>query len=252
VTLLDDVGGPPPLPGGVLKDRSLVARGPDIDSMMRMAVERGPEGVAVLRELVTLHREQQQYNAALEFNEALSRFQDECPPVPRSSVAGFATRGGSRVEYKYAGLEEILTTTRETLRRNGFSLAFDTSVDGSLMRVTGILRHVNGHSESSSFAVPTASANPGMSEQQKFAGALTFAKRSVIISLLGLIVSDPTDEEDAHAITESQAANLSALIDETGTDLGRFLKWANAESVDQIRASRYEDAVRFLERKRKA
>lgn len=229
----------------------LAPRGPDIDAMMKMAVERGAEGVAVLRELVTLHREQQQYNAALEFNEALSRFQDECPQVPRSSVAGFKTRGGSDVTYKYAGLEEILTTTRETLRRNGFSLGFDTAVAGPLMTVTGILRHVNGHSERSSFSVPTASANPGMSEQQKFGGALTFAKRAVIISLLGLIVSDPVDEEDAQTITEEQAANLAALIDETATNMEKFLKWANADNVSSIRASRYDDAVRFLERKRK-
>ena len=223
---------------------------PDVPAMMEKAIAMGPEGVAALRELVTLHREQQQYNARLEFFEALSRFQEECPPIPRSSETKFTTRGGSEVHYKYAGLEEILTTTREPLRREGFSLTFDAATQGPLMNVTGTLRHVNGHSEQSSFPVPTASANPGMSEQQKFSGALTFAKRSVIISLLGLIVTDPTDEADAHVISDEQVANLRALIEETDTNEQRFLKWANAESIPEIRASRYEDAVRFLERKR--
>lgn len=231
---------------------SAIAKPPDVAGMMEKALAMGPEGVSALRELVTLHREQQEYNARLEFAEALSRFQEECPPIPRSSVAGFKTRSGQEVAYKYAGLEEILTTTREALRRHGFSLGFDTTVVGPLMQVTGILRHVNGHAERSSFSVPTSSANPGMSDQQKYAGALTFAKRSVIISLLGLIVSDPDTEsqEDAATLTDDQAANLEALVDETGTDRNKFLQWANAPTFAQIRASRYVDAVAYLERKR--
>lgn len=51
-------------------------------------------------------------------------------------------------------------------------------------------------------------------------------------------------------ITDEQAANLEALITEVKADKAKFLKWMQAESVEDIRARDYDEAVKALEAKR--
>jgi hypothetical protein len=53
-------------------------------------------------------------------------------------------------------------------------------------------------------------------------------------------------------ITEEQAAALSALIAETGSDEGKFLAYFGAESVAALPSARYESAVKMLDAKMKA
>lgn len=52
-------------------------------------------------------------------------------------------------------------------------------------------------------------------------------------------------------LTEEQAANIEALIAEVNADRPRFLKFMQADSVEEIRARDYDEAVKALEAKRK-
>jgi hypothetical protein len=52
-------------------------------------------------------------------------------------------------------------------------------------------------------------------------------------------------------VTEEQAANIEALIEEVKADKPKFLKWMQADAVENIRARDYEEAVKALEAKRK-
>ena len=52
-------------------------------------------------------------------------------------------------------------------------------------------------------------------------------------------------------ITEQQAADLSALIDEVNADKDAFLKWAGCESLEQFPAVKLGDATRMLRSKQK-
>ena len=58
--------------------------------------------------------------------------------------------------------------------------------------------------------------------------------------------------EAAKPITEKQAADILALIEDVGADKARYLKAMGFTSVDAIPAIKYHDAVAALERKRKA
>jgi hypothetical protein len=51
-------------------------------------------------------------------------------------------------------------------------------------------------------------------------------------------------------ITEKQAADLKALIEEVGETEDRFIKWARIQSLGKLPASAYSNAVKKLEAKR--
>jgi ERF superfamily protein len=233
-------------------ETALTVPGLDMQSLFALVIEKAPDKAEALERLVALYDQQQRRNAELEFAKALAAFQDTCPPIPRTSTAKIATRTGAGFEYRYADFEQIIETIRPHLRENGLSFTFDSKVDGAMLVCTGVLRHVNGHSIASSFTLPTASQS-AMSEQQKVGAALTFAKRQVLASLLGLALTDPDPdhETDKTPISNEQLANLNALIGEVKADVARFLAYLRVDNLAALPASRYGEAIAALEAKRK-
>jgi hypothetical protein len=150
-------------------------------------------------------------------------------------------------------MEEIVGTVRPHLALHGFSFSFDSKTDGKMLTCTVTLRHANGHRETSSFTLPTESAS-GASEQQKAGGALTYAKRQCLISILGLSLTDPepTPAVVQKSVTEDQVATLDALMSEVNVTAEAFCKRFSVESVSALPGSRYVEAVRSLESRRKA
>src|SRR5690606_18062525 len=109
-------------------------------------------------------------------------------------------------------------------------------------------RHVDGHEERASFPVPVDSG-ARMSAAQANGAALTYGRRQSLIAVLGLTTAE--DDADgaesvgsAEAITESQAADLDALIEEVGADRQKLLAWAGVETLADLPADRYAQAVR--------
>jgi hypothetical protein len=135
---------------------------------------------------------------------------------------------------------------------NGLSFSWDSKTTDKMIMCICTLTHVNGHKETASFECPTDS-KAGMSEQQKVASALTFARRQSLVQVLGLTVTDPDEdggEADYERISAGQVADIEALISEVGADDKRFLKFMKVECLEDILASHYSMAVKALERKR--
>lgn len=222
--------------------------------MFQQALALGEAGVGALERLTELHERMSRRRAELEFALALSEFQSACPSIQKSSTAKVTPRSGAGgYEFKYADLEEIITTVRPHLSERGFSFTFDSEASGQMLKCTCILRHSHGHSQSSSFTLPTENAS-GASAQQKFGGALTYAKRMCLVSVLGLALTDPDPEQRAKdaapKITDEQSANLDALLDETKADRSRFFSRFNIVAVAELPVALYAEAVRLLELKR--
>lgn len=202
--------------------------------------------VEMLERLQALHERVSDRAAAMEFARDLASFQEECPPIKKRSTANVLTKGGSRYSYKYAELDEIERTIRPHLAKRGLSYTWDSEFRERMLHVTCILRHVNGHSVSARFSAPVESP-AGMSEQQKVASALTYGRRQSLVQVLGLTQTDPdTDGANAEPITQEQADDLQALIEEVGANMTRFLKWAKLERIEDLPARDYESAVNAI------
>lgn len=222
-------------------------------ALMTRAIEKGIPA-ETMESLQRMYHAEQDRAAALEFAQALRRFQDECPPIPRTTHVKYVTKSGVTVDYRSADFEQIMETTRGPLHFNGFSVSFDMKADvNGLVTATVTLRHVNGHAVQSSATIPSASNNPGMSEQQKWGSANTFAKRTTLTSVLGLSLTDPEDEAtDPSPITEEQAATLEALLEKAKADKARFLIHFGIKGLSDLRQTQYGEATRMLERKRRS
>lgn len=219
-----------------------------ITELLHLAVEKGTP-VEQLKELVALHERLTDRQAAIEFAQAMAAFQKECPPIKKSSDAKIATKGGGSYSYTYAELDEIARTVNPILAKNGLSYSWDCKVEKDTLTCVCTVRHINGHSTSSTFALPVD--NPSaMSAQQKVGAAMTFAQRRSLSAVLGLTTTD--DDPDAAAqvdpkpIDDDQFTFITDLLAETSANEVRFLKYLGVASVKAIPASRYKEAVAAL------
>jgi len=221
----------------------------EITKLLQLAVERDLP-VEKMERLIALHERISDRHAAMEFGRAMAEFQEHCPPIPRTSQANIVTKSGVKFSYKYAELDEIARTIGPFLHAKGLSYTWDSTVSGGILTCTCTLRHVNGHKVTALFSAPTSS-DAGMSESQKVASALTFARRQSLTQVLGLTCCDPDDDGAARGapeatITEEQSRTILDLLIEVNRTPEKFARIYGVEKVSEIPASMFEAAVNVL------
>lgn len=223
-----------------------------VPDLLRLAVERGTP-VAELKELVALHEQMRQAEAARSFATAMAAFQHECPSIKKSSKAEITTSKGGKYSYTYAELDEIARTINPILAKHGLSYSWDSDIAKDSILCICTIRHADGHSISAKLTIPVENASAA-TPQQKVGGALTYAQRRTLSAALGLTTTDEdTDGGGAAAdptpISEDQVLVLTDLLAESKASPERFLKWIGAASVAAICAVDYDRAVAALRRK---
>jgi len=223
----------------------------DITQLLAVAVEKQVP-VETMERLVALHERMSDRAAAQEFAASLAAFQSECPSISRSSTANITTKSGARFSYQYADLNEIVKSIRPLLHARGLSYSWDSTTASGILTCICKLRHVNGHIEEASFTAPTESS-AGMSEQQKCAAALTFARRQSLVQVLGLTTCDPDTDAalgSPEPITSVQVLKLLDLIKESEADMARFLKFAKVKKLEEVMQRDYAGLVSALAAKK--
>ena len=155
-----------------------------IGSLLSLAIEKGLS-VEGLEKLVALHERVMDRSAAQEFAQAMAQFQEECPPIRKTTTATITTKSGGQYQYTYAELDEIARTVRPHLHKHGLSYSWDSACDDKMVSATCVVQHVNGHSRRAGFSAPVDTLAQ-MSGAQKYASALSFAKRQTLIQVLGV------------------------------------------------------------------
>ena len=131
---------------------------PDMGELMRLAVERGTDGVAALERLVALQERAEQRQAERDFAQAIADFQS------RLRVVGYNAAGAHGA--RYATLDHIMEQVGPTLAACGLSVTWDSDDTGERLRVTCTVHHVGGHHRDASFAVPRETAGKRMNVSQ--------------------------------------------------------------------------------------
>lgn len=234
----------------------VVTQEPSVLQLMEFAikqvgVENGAQTVEIMERLVGLKERMEDRQAAADFISAMSEFQSECPEIPKSSKVSIKTNSGINYSYSYAQIDEIARIVRPVLHKHGFSYSWDSSVTNDKVTATCKLSHRNGHFETAKFEAPIDSAAK-MNVTQRNAAALTYAKRQSLVQVLGVTTCDQdTDAQSADTITDQQAADLQAKMEEVGANKDRFLKYMKVEQLSDIRACDFGAAVNALESKRR-
>lgn len=148
--------------------------------------------VGTMERLLAMRNQIKAEQAKEAFDRALAKFQAECPPIRKDKAVNDKS---GKLRYKYAPLDTIVAQVKGHLQTNGFSYTTDAVVEEGWVTAVCKVTHELGHSEVSNFKVPV-DKDSYMSAPQKFAAALTFAKRYAFCNAFGILTGD--EDNDAN------------------------------------------------------
>lgn len=217
--------------------------------LLQIAVKQDAD-IDKMKQLMDMQERWEAKEAKKAYVLAMSNFRANCPMIER-------TKEGH--QSKFAGLAETIEQIKSLMADNGLSHSWkmDQDKEGQLITVTCCVTHVFGHTECTSLSAgPDDSGNK--IAIQAMASTISYLERYTLFGLLGLASAEMDDDGQAAGgsqkqeyITEQQAADLRALMEEIGVEEEKFLKVFKLESLDGIYAEKYDDAVKRIESKRK-
>ena len=236
----------------------------DMPQAMNLVAEalKNPElKVEILDRIVDLQIKMMNHQAKMNYAASLTKFNSMKQTIAhnrKGKTAGSAT-------FTYSDYPALVATISPWLVDCG--LSFSHHQDPPMISEKGemicvmvycTVTHISGHSEEVQFpAMPDDRLKGKVSPSQLIQMAITYAKRQTLAMCLGLATAEDKNDVDSappeDLITEEQAANIQALIDETG-EAGKkaLLGWLKIDTIAEIPASKYDQAVAGLERRRKA
>ena len=200
----------------------------NIDPMLRM-IERvaldSNADVSKLEKMIELQERVMANQAKQQFDQAMLNFQIKKPVIEKNAVAN---------KTKYAKLPNIQAAIDPVLREYGlFTRWYTTATQSGKTRVTCIVTHIGGHSETSSMDV-SPDKSGSKNEIQAEGSAITYAQRYTLCSLLGLVLSEDTDGNSIKpTITAQQVKILEKKLAFLGDD-------AKAKMIAHIGCELYE------------
>lgn len=141
-----------------------------------------------LEKLMELQERYEANQAKKDFDLAMSEFQSELPVIEKKGVVDFESTKG-RTYYKYAKLDDIAVAIQPALKASGLSYRFKQDQDQSLVTVTCIIAHKNGHQEVSTLQ-SSRDTSGGKDALKGIASTLTYLRRYTLCGSLGIVTGD--------------------------------------------------------------
>jgi len=175
------------------KERSLTVRGKQdlsVESLIARAIDKGTP-VETMERILAMAEKVKAGKAKEAFDMAMAKFQSECPIIKKTKQV--LNKDKQSVRYLYAPLDSIVSQTRKPISKYGLSYTINTKQDEKSIKAIVTIVHTAGHSQSSEFSVPIDN-DSYMSQPQRFAAALTFAKRYAFCNAFGIMTGDEDND----------------------------------------------------------
>ncbi len=206
--------------------------------------------VEKLAGLMGLHERAQDRSAKQEFTAAFARLQLALPRIKKNGAIDLG-RGKPIMFAKWEDMDRVI---RPILAAHGFSLSFPTRVEGAALVMMCTLSHIGGHSEQAE-AVVAPDTGPGRNNSQAIGSGRAYTKRYLAMDMLNIITEGADDDGNGtDPLTNQQLSNVTDLVNAcelTPQRLAAFLKFANAPSVEKIKARDYDRVMAELRRAKK-
>lgn len=228
----------------VKRDETLPA--PTPNTLLRLAVEQGAD-LERLEKLMELQQRWEANEARKAWVAAMNAFKANPPVLTKNRRVQF----GNTV-YNHASLDEAVRVITEGLSAHGLSHRWTVEqLDGGMVRVTCVITHEMGHSESTSMQAG-ADSSGSKNSIQAIGSTVTYLERYTLLAATGLAAKGMDDDAKGAVkrINAKQAADLDALMEEVGADKAKFLRYFKIERTEDLAEAALQDAVRALEAKR--
>ncbi len=217
-------------------NNKIVAVGPDnsAEGLIQQAIVNKVD-VGTMERLLAMRNQIKAEQAKEAFDRALAKFQAECPPIRKDKAVNDKF---GKLRYKYAPLDTIVAQVKGHLQKNGFSYTTDALVEEGWVTAVCKVTHELGHSEVSNFKVPV-DKDSYMSAPQKFAAALTFAKRYAFCNAFGILTGD--EDNDANDFDSSPVEDKAVPVvvyDNPETTKNDPAPWKKKAPAEMALASR--------------
>jgi hypothetical protein len=207
-----------------------------VESMIAQAIEKGMP-VETMKEILAMRKELKADWAKEQFDRAMADCQAAMPVIAKSKQARDETKGKDL--YKYAPLDAIVAIAGPIIAQYGFSYSFKTLNTPTLVKVTCIVKHRDGHSEESDMETTLATKTQIMSAPQQIAATVTFNKRYAFTNAFGIITGGEDDEsqlpKDAVPQIEAPAiGTVRAMIKDAKLQEGVLAQKFNVATIDEL------------------
>lgn len=213
--------------------------------MIQTALANG-QSMEVIEKLMALHERWEASQGRKAFDAAISDAKAELPAIIKNQTANRGNAGS----YKYEDLAQIASQVDPVLGRHGLSYRFRTECDNGKVKVTCIVSHRDGYSETTALECG-ADTSGAKNAIQAMGSAVTYLQRYTLKAALGLAASKDDDAKvsDMTGITAEQFQSLRGLLEKSGADEGRFLKHFGVEGLHEMPAAKYAAADAMLRQK---
>jgi hypothetical protein len=205
-----------------------------------------------LERLLAMQREITAESRRMAYVEAMTRLAPILPEIDRNGHVTHETKNGI-VDRRYAKMGDIDRAIRPLYTAEGFSISWKTAVgENGKIRMIGRCSHVGGHAEDFPLDLPhdsSGSKNP----VQAVKSTMEYGRRIITIMIFNLRVSDEDTDGNGPptAITNDEALNLKAALEEVGGDMKAFLAYFEIEKLADLSSDRLKDALQMIADKRK-
>lgn len=194
-------------------------------------------------------------DAEVAFNTAMTAAQAQMTRVSADAV-------NPQTHSNYASYAQLDRALRPLYTRHGFSLSFGESdaPRPDMVRVTCTVSHIQGHSRVYHADMPAdgkgAKGGDVMTKTHAVGAAKQYGMRYLIKGIFNVAVGENDkdgnhEDQDVPLVTESQVADLNALITEVDANKANLLKYLKVNSLGEIYAKNYSYVVSLVEKKRK-
>lgn len=221
-------------------------------------IARAQEANASIEHMEQLFRLQLQWEhneAKKAFHKAVADFKTEAIDIVKNKQVKFETAKGI-TQYKHAELGQIVNTVVPLLSKYGLSHHWEYAQNEGRVKVTCYLTHELGYEKSTSLeSAPDESG--GKNSIQAIASATSYLERYTFLAINGLASREQdndgkdADKDEVERISERQYFDLLALIAEVGADQAKFCTFYHINEPAELPLSKYDAAVKNLEKKRK-
>lgn len=208
-----------------------------------------------MERLLKMHKEMLDGQKEDEFNAALAAAQAEMTVVSKDA-------SNPQTRSKYASYAALDRGIRPAYTRHGFSVTFDTAdVDGKpdYIRVLAFVSRA-GHTRRYHLDMPAdgkgAKGGDVMTKTHATGSAVKYGRRYLLEMIFNIATGERDDDGNAASgerkfVSEEQLGRLNALADELAIDKIKFCRALGVDSLADIYANKFEDAVAMMERKRR-
>lgn len=221
-------------------------------TMLSMAVSQGAD-LDKLEKLMALQERYENNEARKAFNEAMGAFRAEGITVAKDSRVTYKTDKGV-TDYVHASLGNICNVVGGAMAKYGLSYRWNTQQIEGRIKVTCIVSHKQGHSESVSLEA-SADSSGGKNNIQAIGSTVSYLERYTLLAATGTATEYQDDDgrgsDPIECISANQEADLVALLEEVEADKKAFLDYFKIDKIQDLPASDYKKAVAMSNAKRK-